>query len=86
MPYQSEPESLAATRYDPVAERLLRARTIVISGEITRGLAATSRGSCSRSRPIPTRASRSSSWLGAEAAVRYGLVGRIVERSLDIDA
>ncbi len=44
MPYQSEPESLPAARYDPIAERLLRARTVVISGEITQGRAATVSG------------------------------------------
>lgn len=41
MPYESEPESLPVAGYDPIAERLLRARTIVISGEITQRLAAT---------------------------------------------
>jgi ATP-dependent Clp protease protease subunit len=38
---QSEPESLPVPGYDPVTERLLRARTIIISGEITQRLAAT---------------------------------------------
>ena len=41
MLHQSEPESLPAPTYDPVTERLLRARTIIISGEITQRLAAT---------------------------------------------
>ena len=41
MLHQSEPESLPAPAYDPVIERLLRARTIIISGEITQRLAAT---------------------------------------------
>jgi ATP-dependent Clp protease protease subunit len=36
-----EPESPPAPVYDPVSERLLRARTIIISGEITQKLAAT---------------------------------------------
>lgn len=36
-----EPESPPAPAYDPVSERLLRARTIIISGEITQKLAAT---------------------------------------------
>jgi len=40
MLHQSEPESLPAPAYDPVTERLLRARTIIISGEITQRLAA----------------------------------------------
>jgi ATP-dependent Clp protease protease subunit len=35
-----EPESPPAPVYDPVSERLLRARTIIISGEITQKLAA----------------------------------------------
>ena len=38
---QSEPESPPVPGYDPVTERLLRARTIIISGEITQRLAAT---------------------------------------------
>jgi ATP-dependent Clp protease protease subunit len=38
---QHEPESPPTAVADPVAERLLRARTIVISGEITQKLAAT---------------------------------------------
>jgi ATP-dependent Clp protease protease subunit len=37
----SEPESPPALPYDPVTERLLRARTIIISSEITQRLAAT---------------------------------------------
>jgi ATP-dependent Clp protease protease subunit len=41
MLHQSETESLPAPTYDPVIERLLRARTIIISGEITQRLAAT---------------------------------------------
>jgi ATP-dependent Clp protease protease subunit len=41
MLHQSEPESPPAPAYDPVTERLLRARTIIISGEITQRLAAT---------------------------------------------
>jgi len=44
MLHQSEPESLPAPAYDPVTERLLRARTIIISGEITQRLAATVSG------------------------------------------
>jgi ATP-dependent Clp protease protease subunit len=36
-----EPESPPAPAYDPVSERLLRARTIIISSEITQKLAAT---------------------------------------------
>jgi ATP-dependent Clp protease protease subunit len=39
MPHQPEPESPAAAHYDLVSERLMRARTIVISGEITQKLA-----------------------------------------------
>lgn len=35
-----EPESPPAPVYDPISERLLRARTIIISGEITQKLAA----------------------------------------------
>ncbi|MGN6393684.1 MAG: ATP-dependent Clp protease proteolytic subunit [Gemmatimonadales bacterium] len=41
MPSQSESESVRAAGYDPIGERLLRARTIVVSGEITQRLAAT---------------------------------------------
>ena len=41
MLHHSETESLPAPTYDPVIERLLRARTIIISGEITQRLAAT---------------------------------------------
>jgi ATP-dependent Clp protease protease subunit len=41
MLHQPEPDSLPGTLYDPVIERLLRARTIIISGEITQKLAAT---------------------------------------------
>src|SRR6476646_11008244 len=41
MLHQSEPESLPAPAYDPVTERLLRARTIIISGESAQRLAAT---------------------------------------------
>ncbi|MEO6057572.1 MAG: ATP-dependent Clp protease proteolytic subunit [Gemmatimonadales bacterium] len=41
MPHDSEQEHLSARSFDPVAERLLRARTIIISGEITQKLAAT---------------------------------------------
>jgi ATP-dependent Clp protease protease subunit len=41
MLHQSDPESLPAPGYDPVTERLLRARTIIISGEITQRLAFT---------------------------------------------
>ncbi|HET8836902.1 MAG TPA: ATP-dependent Clp protease proteolytic subunit [Gemmatimonadales bacterium] len=41
MLHQSDPESLPAPGYDPVTERLLRARTIIISGEITQRLAST---------------------------------------------
>ena len=37
---QPEPDSLPAALYDPISERLLRARTIIISGEITQKLAA----------------------------------------------
>jgi ATP-dependent Clp protease protease subunit len=44
MRHQSEPESLPVPGYDPIAERLLRARTLVISGEITQRLAATVSG------------------------------------------
>jgi ATP-dependent Clp protease protease subunit len=39
--HESEQENLPAPPYDPIAERLLRARTIIISGEITQRLAAT---------------------------------------------
>ena len=40
MSHDSEQDNLPATPpYDPVAERLLRARTIIISGEITQRLA-----------------------------------------------
>ena len=35
-----EPETTPAPAYDPVIERLLRARTIILSGEITQKLAA----------------------------------------------
>ncbi len=38
---ESEPESLPTATYDPVSERLLRARTIIISGEINQRVAAT---------------------------------------------
>jgi ATP-dependent Clp protease protease subunit len=42
MSHDSEQENLpAAPPYDPIVERLLRARTIIISGEITQRLAAT---------------------------------------------
>jgi ATP-dependent Clp protease protease subunit len=41
MLHQSDPESPPAPGYDPVTERLLRARTIIISGEITQRLAST---------------------------------------------
>ncbi len=41
MLHQSDPESPPAPAYDPVTERLLRARTIIISGEITQRLAST---------------------------------------------
>ena len=42
MSHESEQEHLPVTPpYDPIAERLLRARTIIISGEITQRLAAT---------------------------------------------
>jgi len=41
MLHQSDPESPPAPLYDPVTERLLRARTIIISGEITQRLAST---------------------------------------------
>jgi ATP-dependent Clp protease protease subunit len=41
MLHESEQENLPAPPYDPIAERLLRARTIIISGEITQRLAAT---------------------------------------------
>jgi ATP-dependent Clp protease, protease subunit len=41
---QHEPDSPPATVADPVGERLLRARTIIISGEITQKLAATVSG------------------------------------------
>jgi ATP-dependent Clp protease, protease subunit len=39
-----EPESLPTAIADPVAERLMRARTIIISGEITQKVAATVSG------------------------------------------
>jgi ATP-dependent Clp protease protease subunit len=39
--HESEQENLSAPQYDPIAERLLRARTIIISGEITQRLAST---------------------------------------------
>ena len=42
MSHESEQDHLPATPpYDPIAERLLRARTIIISGEITQRLART---------------------------------------------
>src|SRR6185295_8529948 len=41
---QPDADSPATSTYDPVSERLLRARTIVISGEITQKLAATVSG------------------------------------------
>jgi ATP-dependent Clp protease, protease subunit len=41
MLHQSDPESPLAPAYDPVTERLLRARTVIISGEITQRLAST---------------------------------------------
>jgi ATP-dependent Clp protease, protease subunit len=41
MSHDSEQENLPAAPFDPIAERLLRARTIIISGEITQKLAAT---------------------------------------------
>jgi ATP-dependent Clp protease protease subunit len=41
---QHEPESPPTAVADPVSERLLRARTIIISGEITQKLAATISG------------------------------------------
>ncbi len=42
MAHDSEQENMsAAPPYDPIVERLLRARTIIISGEITQRLAAT---------------------------------------------
>ena len=41
MLHQSDPESPPAPAYDLVTERLLRARTIIISGEITQRLAST---------------------------------------------
>jgi ATP-dependent Clp protease protease subunit len=40
MLHHSEPETHSAP-YDPIVERLLRARTLIISGEITQRLAAT---------------------------------------------
>src|SRR3954454_6037255 len=39
--HESEQENLPAPPYDPIAERLLRARTIIISGEITQRLPTT---------------------------------------------
>ena len=44
MLHQPDADSPATSTYDPVSERLLRARTIVISGEITQKLAATVSG------------------------------------------
>ncbi len=41
MSHQSEQAAPSAPPFDPLAERLLRARTIIISGEITQKLAAT---------------------------------------------
>jgi ATP-dependent Clp protease protease subunit len=41
MLHHSEPETHPAPPYDPIVERLLRARTLIISGEITQRLAAT---------------------------------------------
>jgi ATP-dependent Clp protease protease subunit len=41
MLHHSEPESPPAPSYDPVIERLLRVRTMIISGEITQRLAST---------------------------------------------
>jgi ATP-dependent Clp protease protease subunit len=41
MSHESEQENLPTPAFDPIAERLLRARTIIISGEITQKLAAT---------------------------------------------
>jgi ATP-dependent Clp protease protease subunit len=39
MLHQSEPETVPVAAYDQVTERLLRARTVIISGEITQRLA-----------------------------------------------
>ena len=44
MLHQPDADSPATSTYDPVSERLLRARTIIISGEITQKLAATVSG------------------------------------------
>jgi ATP-dependent Clp protease protease subunit len=44
MPHHHDPESPPTAITDPVAERLMRARTIIISGEITQKLAATVSG------------------------------------------
>jgi ATP-dependent Clp protease protease subunit len=41
MSHDSEQENLPAAPFDPIAERLIRARTIIISGEITQRLAST---------------------------------------------
>jgi ATP-dependent Clp protease, protease subunit len=44
MPRLESPDGVRATPADPVAERLLRARTIIISGEITQQVAASVTG------------------------------------------
>ena len=44
MPRMESPDSVRAAPPDPVAERLLRARTIIISGEITQQVAASVTG------------------------------------------
>ena len=40
MLHHAEPDSLPAPTYDPVGERLLKARTVILSGEITQRVAA----------------------------------------------
>ena len=106
---QHEPESPPTAVADPVGERLLRARTIIISGEISQKLAATvsaqllalaaeseadimvfinsQGGHVQTGQPLERieEDTHRNFWLGAEAALRYGLVGRIIEHASDLD-
>src|SRR5947199_21180 len=89
-------EPSVAPPYNLIAERLFRARTVIISGEITQRIAA---GVTAQMRDRLNRVfaqqtgqplerieedTRRNFWLTAEEARRYGLVGRVIEHQAEL--
>ncbi len=76
-PEKSDPHfAPPATLTDQLRERLFKARTLVVSGEVTQQMAA---------HVVAQLLALDADWLGAEAAKDYGLVGRIIPTADELE-